>query len=127
MLQQLPTGTKISITRSINTAFEQYMSEIEWNEDQFNMVEFMNSWSRYITTQASWYESLEPSVKESPEFHEQLANKINETIEKVLEEEPTPAQIERIEQLQLSTGSEMDFSCKAEAKYVIQTLERKLS
>ncbi|MBM7577918.1 hypothetical protein [Jeotgalibacillus terrae] len=127
MLQQLPTGTKISITRSINTAFEQYMNEIDWNEDRFNMVEFMNAWSKYITTQASWYENLEPSVKESPEFHEQLANKINETIEKVLEEEPTPAQIERIEQLQMSTGTEMDFSCKAEAKYVIQTLERKLS
>ncbi|WP_404405311.1 hypothetical protein [Jeotgalibacillus malaysiensis] len=127
MLQQLPTGTKISITRSINTAFEQYMGQIEWNEDQFNMIEFMNSWSKYITTQASWYENLEPKVKENPEFHEQLANKINETIEKVLEEEPTPAQIERIEQLQLSTGSELDFSCKAEAKYVIQTLERKLS
>ncbi|TFE04091.1 hypothetical protein [Jeotgalibacillus salarius] len=127
MLQQLPTGTKISITRSINTALEQYMAEIEWNEDKFSMVEFMNGWSTYITTQASWYQNLEPSVKESPEFHEELANKINETIEKVLEEEPTPAQIERIEQLQLSTGTDMDYSCKAEAKYVIQSLERKLS
>ncbi|WP_227394436.1 hypothetical protein [Jeotgalibacillus aurantiacus] len=124
MLQQLPTGTKISITRSINIAFEQYMSDIQWKEDKFDMVDFMNSWSQYITTQASWYENLDDGIKKSPDFHQNLADKINEVIEKILNEEPTAEQIERIQELQSYSNKEWDYSCKAEAKYVISELEK---
>jgi len=124
MLRELSTGTKISITRSINTAFEQYMNEIKWNEDKFDMVTFMKGWSQYITTQASWYEGLDQSIKESHEFHEELASKINETIGKILAEEPTKVQMEQIEELQKEKNRQMDYSCKAEAKFVIQELEK---
>jgi len=124
MLRELSTGTKISITRSINTTFEQYMNDIKWDEEKFDMVMFMNAWSKYITTQASWYEGLDQSVKESPDFHEELANKINETIGKILAEEPTKVQMDRIEELQKKTSRQMNYSCKAEAKFVIQELEK---
>ena len=53
MYKQLSSGVKISITRSITTAFENYLASIEWNEERFSMEEFMqkegtNIWKNFL-------------------------------------------------------------------------------
>jgi hypothetical protein len=123
MLKNLTSGTKISITRSIKTSFEQYMTSIQWEEDKFNIEDFIQSWRSYITEHASWYKNLDEQTKNDPEFHQELALKINKTIEKVLSEEPSEDQIQSLEELQKEKGTDFDFSCKAEAKYLLDKLE----
>jgi hypothetical protein len=123
MIKNFSSGTKISITRSIKTSFEQYMSKIEWIEDKFNIEEFIQNWRSYITENASWYKNLDEQTKNDPVFHQDLALKINETIEKVLSEEPSEEQISAIEELQHAQGTDYDFSCKAEAKYLLEKLK----
>ncbi|MCM3004641.1 hypothetical protein [Priestia koreensis] len=122
MLKNLPQGTKISITRSIHIAFEQYMSNIQWNENQFDINDFIQQWKQYIEQNASWFKNLDAETKADPIFHEELAVKINETIEKILAEEPTEEQIHKLEELTKSTGKEIDYSSKLEARYLIDTL-----
>lgn len=102
------------------------MSEIGWNEKKFDIEEFVGEWQQYINTNSSWYDKLSDDIKNNPTFHEQLAGKINETIEKILSEEPTTEQITEIEKLQGEVGEEYDFSCKSEAKYVIERLKEEL-
>ncbi|RLQ94763.1 hypothetical protein [Falsibacillus albus] len=126
MFKGLSQGVKISITRSISTAFEQYMSRIEWAEDRFNLQDFIQDWKEYIHTNSSWYGKIDEQTKNDPVFHQELANKINETIEKILSEEPTKEQIEEIEELQSQSGKEFSYSCKAEAKYVAEQLNEEL-
>lgn len=99
------------------------MSEIGWNEKKFDMETFVGEWRKYITTSSSWYDKLSDEIKNNPTFHEQLADKINETINKILSEEPTSEQMELIEKLQKEAGEEFDYSCKTEAKYVIEQLK----
>jgi transketolase len=122
MFKNLSSGTKISITRSIKTSFEQYMASIQWEEDKFNIENFIQSWRSYITEHASWYKNLDEQTKNDPEFHQELALKINETIEKVLSEDPSADQIEALEEIQKAQGTDYDFSCKAEAKYLLEKL-----
>lgn len=126
MFKDLSPGVKISITRSITTSFENYMSEIGWNEKKFNINKFVDEWRKYITTNSSWYDKISDDVKNNAIFHEELAGKINETIDKILSEEPTKEQMDEIEKLQDELGEEYDYSCKTEAKYVIDLLKKEL-
>jgi hypothetical protein len=126
MFKDLSQGIKISISRSISTAFEQYMTEIEWNENKFSLEEFVQRWRNYIINYSSWYEKVSDDIKLNPVFHENLAVKINETIQKFLSEEPTKDQMEEIEALQQQLGEEYDYSCRMEAKYLIEILKEKL-
>ncbi|RSK28887.1 hypothetical protein EJF36_19510 [Bacillus sp. HMF5848] len=120
MLKNLPHGVKISISRSINQAFEQYMNDIKWSEDKFNLQNFMNEWRAYIESNASWFGKVDKELKSNPTFHEELAGKINECINKVLSEEPTSEQIEQLDRLIHETGApDVSYSCKAEAKFYI--------
>lgn len=121
MLKDLAPGIKISISRSISKSFEQYMGRIGWDENKYNLNDFIKEWREYIIHSSSWYSQLSEEMKADPVFHEELAVKINETIEKIFSEEPTPAQIEEIEKLQAKQGKEFDYSCKMEAKYIIDT------
>lgn len=126
MFKDLSPGIKISISRSISTAFEQYMNRIRWNENKFDIEEFISEWQHYITNNSSWYGKISDDVKNNPAFHEQLADKINETIDKILSEEPTEDQMQEIEKLQQETGEERNYSCKTEAKFVIEDLKQEL-
>jgi hypothetical protein len=123
MLKNFSSGTKISITRSIKTSFEQYMASIQWKEDKFNIEDFILNWRSYITEHASWYKNLDETTKNDPEFHQDLALKINETIERVLSEAPSEDQINTLEGIQKKQGTDYDFSCKAEAKYLLDKLD----
>lgn len=126
MFKDLSPGIKISITRSITTSFENYMSEIGWNEKKYSIEKFVDQWRKYITTNSSWYDKISDDVKNNPIFHEELAVKINETIDKILSEEPTKEQMDEIEKLQSELGEEYDYTCKTEAKYVIDLLKKEL-
>lgn len=126
MFKDLSQGIKISISRSISTSFEQYMGNIGWNENKFNLQDFVREWQKYIINNSSWYEKVSDDVKNNPVFHEELALKINEIINKTLSEEPTKEQMEEIKKLQQEVGKEFDYSCKTEAKYVIDLLKEEL-
>ncbi|WP_235822777.1 hypothetical protein [Cytobacillus massiliigabonensis] len=126
MFKNLSQGVKISISRSITTSFEQYMSKIDWNENKFNMNHFVAEWRDYINNHSSWYSQISDDMKINPTFHEELADKINGTLDKILSEEPSPAQIEEINNLQKELHEEVGYSCKMEAKYVIEKLKEKL-
>ncbi|MHC0036479.1 hypothetical protein [Pseudoneobacillus sp. C159] len=123
MFKDLSPGIKISITRSISTVFEQYMNRIDWNESKMDMAAFLAEWREYIHNQASWYDKLADDIKNNPQFHEELAEKMEESIDKILSEEPTEAQMDEIAALQKEAREEYDYSCKTEAKYVIEKLK----
>ncbi|MCP3761454.1 hypothetical protein NLX67_03485 [Domibacillus sp. A3M-37] len=122
MLNGLSHGIKISITRSITMAFEQYMANIMWDEDTYSPSDFMKEWQRYIQQNASWYSDVPSDVKNDPRFHEEMAVKINKVVAKIFSEEPTEVQIETINALQEKLGTDYDFSCKAEARFYIDFL-----
>ncbi|WP_046174701.1 hypothetical protein [Domibacillus indicus] len=122
ILNGLSQGVKISITRSITTAFEQYMANIMWDEDMYSPADFMKEWQRYIQKNASWYSSVPDTMRNDPQFHTELAGKINQVVAKVLAEEPTEEQIETVNALQEKLGTDYDFSCKAEARFYIDFL-----
>ncbi|WP_100332454.1 hypothetical protein [Bacillus xiapuensis] len=126
MLSDLSPGIKISITRSISTAFDQYMAKILWDETSYNFEDFMNEWRLYITNNSSWYSKVSDEIKSSPEFHQELAVKINEVIEKIFSEAPTSEQIETLDRLQKQLGTDYDYSCKTEAKFYIDYLSEQL-
>lgn len=124
MFNQLPQGIKISISRSISTAFEQYMKNIEWDEKKYNLQDFINQWREYAEKNASWFDKIDQEIKEDLQFHEDLAKKINETIEKILMEPPTQSQMDELDRLIKKLNIEdIDYSCKAEAKYHIERLK----
>jgi multidrug efflux pump subunit AcrB len=126
MLKQLPHGVKISITRSIAAAFEKYMSDIQWNEDKYDLEVFIGQWRVYTDRHSTWFDKVDESIKNDQSFHNELAQKINETIEKILSEEPTEEQIEQLNQLEKDLDLDVAYSCKAEAKYHIERLEKQL-
>ena len=123
MYHELPTGTKSSITRSISKAFELYMAKIGWDEKLFSIEDFIKSWQSYIQESASWYEKVPLEVKESQEFHEEIANKINATIEKILSEPVHEDLIASIETKQDKLNTHYKYGCKAEALYVESLLK----
>lgn len=126
MYKQLSSGVKISITRSISTSFESYLASIEWNEDKFSMEDFMISWQNYFKDNAAWIDKVPQEVLLSSEFHEEIAKKIDEVLEKMLNEKPTEKQKTEIAKLQEKLGTSYTFTCKAEAAYVEQLLKEKL-
>lgn len=126
MYKQLSSGVKISITRSISTSFESYLASIDWDEDQFSMEEFVASWQKYFTENAAWFEKVPQEVLLSADFHEEIAQKMDEVIEKILNEKPTKKQIDTIEKMQKQLGTDYTYGCKAEATYVEQLLKEQL-
>lgn len=122
ILNGLSHGIKISITRSITKAFEQYMANIMWDEDAYSPADFMKEWQRYIQQNASWYSNVPDNIKNDPQFHAELAVKINQVVAKIFSEKPTEEQIETINKLQEKLGTDYDFSCKAEARFYIDFL-----
>ncbi|MFC7685803.1 hypothetical protein [Ureibacillus sp. GCM10028918] len=127
MYKQLSSGVKISITRSISTSFELYLASIGWDEDKFSMEEFMKIWQKYFTENAAWFDKVPQDVLLSQEFHEELAQKIDEVIAKILNEKPTKKQIDSIEKMQKQLGTNFTYECKAEAAYVEQQLKEQLT
>jgi len=123
MYHELSTGTKSSITRSISKAFELYMAKIGWDENLFSIEDFIKSWQSYIQESASWYEKVPLEIKESQEFHEEMANKINATIEKILSEPVHEDLIASIEMKQNELNTHYKYGCKAEALYVESVLK----
>ncbi|GAB0168966.1 MULTISPECIES: hypothetical protein [Lysinibacillus] len=125
MYKELSSGVKISITRSISTSFESYLASIDWKEERFSMEDFIASWQTYFQENAAWIEKIPADVLMSTEFHEEMAQKIDEVIAKILNEEPTAKQIETIEAMQKELGTNYSYNCKAEAAYVEQLLKEK--
>ena len=80
MFKDLSPNLKSSITRSITQTFEQYMSDIEWSGEKFSIDDYIASWREYITVKALWYSKIPEDMKIDPEFHEDLAQRINEII-----------------------------------------------
>ena len=126
MYKQLSSGVKISITRSISTSFEAYLASIGWDEDKFSMEDFMAYWQNYFKDNAAWIDKVPQEILLSTEFHEEIAKKIDEVIDKILNEEPTEKQKKEIAKLQKQLGTDYQFDCKAEAAYVEQLLKDKL-
>lgn len=126
MYKQLSSGVKISITRSISTSFEAYLASISWDEDKFSMEDYMVSWQNYFKDNAAWIDKVPTEVLLSAEFHEEIAKKMDEVINKILNEAPTEKQKKEIDKLQKQLGTDYQFDCKAEAAYVEQLLKNKL-
>ena len=126
MYKKLSSGVKISISRSISTAFEQYLASIGWDEDKFSMEDFVLKWQDYFTENAAWCDVGPQEVLVSPEFHEEVAKKMDEIIAKILNEEPTQKQVDSIEKMQKELGTNYTYGCKAEAAYVEQLLKDQL-
>ncbi|MDW0108661.1 hypothetical protein QT716_01210 [Sporosarcina aquimarina] len=125
MFKSLSPNLKSSITRSITQTFEQYMTEIEWNPDRYDMADFMKRWSEYITKKALWYEKIPNDIKHSPKFHEETATRINEVIQKILSEPPSEEQIVTIQKMQEEHNTRYGYDCKAEAAFVEAELNKR--
>lgn len=118
MFKELSPNIKSSITRSISQSFEQYMSDIGWSEERYDIEQFYANWREYITTKALWYERIPDSIKADEQFHKELANRIEEVIVRILNEPPSEEQIANIEMLQEQLNTHYEYNCKAEAVYV---------
>lgn len=127
MYKDLSSGVKISITRSISTSFEMYLANIGWDEEKFSMEDFVLCWQKYFTENSAWFDKVPQDLLLSNEFHEEVAKKMDEVIEKILNDEPTKKQIESIEKLQKTLGTSYTYSCKAEATYVEHLLKEQLN
>lgn len=125
MYKELPAGVKSSITRSISIVFEQYMASIEWSEKRFQMEDFIQAWRIYISESASWTDKVSEECKQHPDFHDEVAQKMNQVINKILNEPPSEDQVARIEILQEQLNTHYDYACKAEATYVESILKEK--
>ena len=125
MYKELPAGVKSSITRSISIVFEQYMASIEWSEKRFKMEDFIQAWRIYISESASWTDKVSEECKHHPDFHDEVAKKMNQVINKILTEPPSEDQVARIEMLQEQLNTHYDYACKAEAAYVESILKEK--
>ena len=125
MYKELPTGVKSSITRSIKTVFESYMASISWDEERFHMEDFIRQWRTYINESATWTDKVSDEVKESSAFHEEVAKKMNQIIDKILNEPPSEEQVARIEIMQEDLNTHYSYACKAEAVFVEKQLKQK--
>ncbi|EMA6345187.1 hypothetical protein ACO11K_004070 [Bacillus cytotoxicus] len=119
MYKQLPHGVKIGITRSIVASFEQYMKDIEWNAEKFDMQQFVEQWKQYLYTRSTWLHKVDRELKEHPDFHQALAMRVNEKINELINEEPTE---EQKEQLKRHNVKHVDEMCRLEAQYHIDRL-----
>lgn len=126
MFKDLSPNLKSSITRSITQTFEQYMSDIEWSEEKFSIDDFIAEWREYITTKALWYSKIPDDMKNNPIFHENLAQRINEIIARILGDPPSQEQIATIQTMQEQLNTHYEYGCKAEAVYVETLLKNHL-
>jgi len=126
MFKDLSPNLKSSITRSITQTFEQYMSDIGWLEEKFSIDDYIANWREYITTKALWYTKIPDTMKRDPKFHEDLAQRINENIERILSEPPSEEQIASIQIMQEKLNTHFEYACKAEAVYVETKLKNHL-
>jgi hypothetical protein len=125
MLKDLTRGTKVSITNSIKTAFELYMRDLEWDLEAYNSDDFLAMWKIYNAQNASWQSTVDDSILNNEQFHQELATKMNVDINKILNNDPTEDQIQQIEQLVKELNVEdPSYSCKLEAKYHIDRLQK---
>lgn len=125
MYKELSAGVKSSITRSITSVFENYMASIAWDENRFQMEDFIHAWRTYINESSTWTDKVSDEVKQSPAFHEEVAKKMNQVIDKILNEPPSEQQIANIEIMQEEMNTHYDYACKAEAAYVESLLKQK--
>lgn len=123
MLKKLSPNIKSSITRSISQSFEQYMNEIGWSAEQYNIEQFYINWREYITTKALWYDKIPEDIISDPIFHKELAERVEEVLIRILSDPPTEEQIAQIEILQEQLSTHYEYGCKAEALYVQNVLE----
>ena len=123
MYKDLSSGIKISISRSISTVFDLYMTKIGWEEDLFKMEDFMECWKNYIEQSASWFDKVPLDIKESNDFHKEIAKKINATIEKILTDPVSNELVASIENMQKTFNTQFQYGCKAEALYVESLLK----
>ncbi|WP_369900912.1 hypothetical protein [Bacillus manliponensis] len=122
MYKQLPHGVKVGITRSIVVSFAEYMAEIEWNEEKFDIQQFVEQWKQYIYTKSIWIQKVDDELKQHPDFHQALAVKVNEKIHEIIAEKPTA---EQLQQLQGQNVHHADSFCKLEAQYHIDRIQVK--
>ncbi|WP_432363728.1 hypothetical protein [Sporosarcina sp. UB5] len=127
MYNDLSPNIKSSITRSITQTFEQYMSDIAWDEELYDIEDFIDSWREYITTKALWYERISDDMKANPKFHEDLAQRINEVIQRIISEPPSEEQIANIQIMQEKLDTHYSYDCKAEAVFVESLLKDRLN
>lgn len=128
MYNNLPHGIKISITRSIKVAFENYMESIHWDEDKYNFENFLAEWKKYSEKNASWFENINKEMLNNPTFSEELLEKINDTIKKMIITQPTEDQMKQIDELIEDLGIEdIDYCCKMEADFVLKQLNKQLA
>ena len=73
------------------------------------------NWREYITVKALWYSKIPDEMKIDPEFHEDLAQRINEIIARILSEPPSEEQIVAIQSMQEELDTHYEYHCKAEA------------
>ena len=103
------------------------MEMIQWDEKKYDLQEFIGYWRDYAQKNASWFKKIDDEIKSNPDFHEELAAKINEVIEKVLTEPPTEQEMEELDNLIAQLGiADIDYTCRTEAKYHIERLKEKL-
>ncbi|MEN1937011.1 hypothetical protein AAIE21_15785 [Paenibacillus sp. 102] len=121
MYKQLPHGVKMGITRSIATSFTEYMKSIDWDVEKFDMQQFVEQWKQYLYTKSKWINQIDDDVKEHPDFHKELADRINEKISQLLQEEPD----EQLQLLQVQHVQIKESLCKLEAQYQIDRLVAK--
>lgn len=121
MYKQLPHGVKIGITRSIAASFEKYMKDIEWNEEKFDMQQFVEQWQQYLYTKSTWINKVDDELKGHPDFHQALAMKVNEKINELINEDPTEEQLELLKKHEVNN---IDNFCKLEAEYYIDRLQK---
>ncbi len=126
MFKDLSPNLKSSITRSITQTFEQYMSDIEWSAEKYSIDDFIANWREYITTKALWYTKIPDDMKSDSVFHEDLAQRINEIIARLLGEPPSQEQIATIQTMQEQLNTHYEYGCKAEAVYVETLLKNHL-
>lgn len=112
MYKQLSSGVKISITRSISTSFESYLASIGWDEDKFSMDEFVANWQKYFTENAAWYDKVPQDVLLSPEFHEELAQRIDEVIAKILSENQRKSKLIQLKKCKKHLGQTLRTNVK---------------
>jgi hypothetical protein len=126
MFKDLSPNIKSSITRSITQTFEQYMSDIGWSEEKFSIDDYIAHWREYITTKALWYSKIPDEMKLDSNFHEELAQRINENIARILSEPPSDEQITSIQIMQEKLDTHYKYDCKAEAVYVETLLKNQI-
>ena len=83
-VQTVTTRSEIGITRSIVVSFEKYMKDIEWNEEKFDMQQFVEQWKQYLYTKSTWIDKVDDELKGHPDFHQALAMKVNEKLTSLL-------------------------------------------